>query len=75
VMMMWVNNIYYVYVRRILFSDTHSGVCSYEHLPRNNFHRMNVLVPTSKSVMTHIFYITANFNSKSYLQKNTITIP
>ena len=28
-------------VRKILFSDTHSGVCGQEHLP---FRKMNILV-------------------------------
>ncbi len=62
------NNVYVRSVRKILFSDTHSDVCSYEHLPRNNFRRMNVLVPTS-----YTYFILrlkcANFNAKFYLQK------
>jgi hypothetical protein len=62
------NDVYVRSVRKILFSDTHSDVCSYEHLPRNNFRRMNVLVPTS-----YTYFILrlkcANFNAKSYLQK------
>ena len=31
-------------VRKILFSDTHSGVCGQEHLP---FRKMNILVHTT----------------------------